>query len=53
MTQILLKIKVSVHLIEKWHHFVSTKTLLHVRGRVSVWVRVRLKHWWANCFGKV
>jgi len=34
---------VSVHLIEKWCHFVSSKTLLRFRGRVRVRVRVRVK----------
>jgi len=34
---------VSVHLIEKWRHFVSSKTLLRFSGRVRVRVSVRLR----------
>jgi len=30
---------VSVHLIEKWRHFVSPKTLLRFRGKVRVSVK--------------
>jgi len=34
---------VSVHLIEKWCHFVSPKTLLRFRRRVSVRLTVRVR----------
>jgi len=35
--------RVSVHLLENWRHFVSSKTVLRFRVRVNFTVRIKVR----------